>query len=201
MAGSVSVPEGYSRIVRWNVATLLAGGVVGKACRFLAMVIVANALGSSTFGILTVAMGAAVIVSVIADMGLSRLATRELTREPDARADLVVNFMALKTVLLLAACGIFLVVAMLLPVDAQTRGILYACVVLVPVFEVTFEWLFEGSGKMALLAVYRVLLNAGFLAAVLFAVRGAGDASTVPLLDGCSSLVAFSICLAAWPAA
>jgi O-antigen/teichoic acid export membrane protein len=199
MADSHPISPGYSRAVAWNVGVLLAGGVVGKVCRFAAMVIVANALGPMSFGVLTAAMGAAVIVSVIADMGLSRLATRELARSPETRADLAVNFMALKSVLLLIACGGFLVVAMLLPIDPATRDILFACVVLVPTFEVTFEWLFEGSDRMGLLAVYRVLLNVGFLVAVLVMVRRAGEAAIVPLLDGCSSLVAFSVCLVAWP--
>lgn len=189
----------YRRDIAKNVVSLLVGGLVGKVCRFLAVVALANALGTETFGVLAAVLGAAFIISMAADFGLSHLGTRELARSPEARADLVADLCALKAVLIAVACGLLLLASRLLPLPEDVSLLVAISAVVVLTHEVVFEWVFEGSGRTELLGVYRVLLNGAFLAAVLLYVRGPDDVALVPLIDAGASFLGFLVCVLLWP--
>jgi O-antigen/teichoic acid export membrane protein len=187
------------REIAKNVVSLLAGGLVGKVCRFLGIVVVANRLGAETFGALSAVFGVIYVLAIAADLGLSHLATRELAADPDRRADMVVNVLSLKAILLVIACGLVVLASRLLPLSRDIALLVAVSAVLIATHEVVFEWLFEGSGRVELSGLYRVLLNGVFLAGALVLVKGPGSILLVPLIDAGSSIFGVIVCLLVWP--
>ena len=98
--------------VTGNVAWLVTGGVLGKAARFAATVVVANAVGASGFGVLSTVLGVTFAAATLSDLGLSQLATRELSQSSERAPGPASTVLALKLVVMALVTAAGAVVAL-----------------------------------------------------------------------------------------
>ncbi len=70
-----------ARKVAKNAAVLLASQTVGKILRFLLVIFIARYLGNIGFGKYAFAISFTILFSILADMGLNTLITREIARD------------------------------------------------------------------------------------------------------------------------
>ncbi len=176
-----------------NIASLLAGGLVGKILRFIAMVAVANALGAAGFGLVTTVMGVAYVAAMVADSGLSQFATREIARAGGARTNVATDVLCLKALLVSVTCAAIAAAIFLLGLPAEVRLISVLALLVVVTQESGFEWVFEGTGRVELLALYRVIMNLTFAAGVFLVVNGPGLAYTIPVVEALASVLGFAV--------
>jgi O-antigen/teichoic acid export membrane protein len=98
-----------SRAVR-NSLLVLAARVVSRLAALFTVVILANHLGDVRYGRYVTMVAYSALVSVLADLGLNTLYTREAARDPDRLTSYLANLLAGKALLGLAAFVVFAVV-------------------------------------------------------------------------------------------
>ena len=93
------------RRVLLNVLSLLGAYVLPRAFTFAAAVVAARVLGVATFGVYGSAAALAVILSIVATLGMMQLLVREMARSPERAPELVGAAHVAKT----ASIGVMLV--------------------------------------------------------------------------------------------
>jgi O-antigen/teichoic acid export membrane protein len=94
-----------------NTALVLGARVVSRLIALVTVIVLARSLGDEAYGRYTTLIAYSALVSVIADMGLSPLYTREAARRPDRLAEYLATLLSGK-VLLAAAASVLLAVAL-----------------------------------------------------------------------------------------
>jgi O-antigen/teichoic acid export membrane protein len=109
---SAEAPPGYSRLgsraVR-NSLLVLGARVVSRLAALFTVVILANHLGDNRYGRYVTMVAYSALVSVLADLGLNTLYTREAARHPDRLASYLANLLTGKALMGLAAFLVFAV--------------------------------------------------------------------------------------------
>src|SRR5688500_2866921 len=85
---TATVAPGRGVIAR-NTASLILAYVVPRGLTFAAGIVAARMLGTSEYGLYTTAAALAVMVSIIASLGMQPLLVREIARAPGDSAGLV----------------------------------------------------------------------------------------------------------------
>ncbi len=89
----------YTRIIAKNTSVLLISQIISYAFVFLTTLYTARYLGVENFGILSLSIAFTGIFVIFADLGLSTLTVREVSRDKSLSSKYLVNFGLLKIVL------------------------------------------------------------------------------------------------------
>jgi O-antigen/teichoic acid export membrane protein len=92
-----------------NTTMVLGARVVSRLVALVMVVVLANHLGDQDYGRYTTLVAYSALVSVLADLGLSPLYTREAARAPGRLPDYLATLLSGKVLLAVAACLVFAV--------------------------------------------------------------------------------------------
>lgn len=137
---------GGQRILK-NVASILGSEALVKLVSFLVTLYIARRLGSESLGKLSFALSFVAIFAVLADLGVSRLTTRDLARDRASLLRFVPGAFALKALLALGTVVLLAAGSFLLGKEPETH--VYVLVLL--------AWLFFDTLNLFFRAVFTAL--------------------------------------------
>ena len=161
-------PLGSARQVGRNAASLLGAQYVNYVVSFLFGIVVARMLGVRDFGEYTFVLSIYAILTIVVNLGLHSLVIREVSRDRDSASRHLSAVAGLKVASALAALGVMLLVAAIVPALRSFA---------LPLVLVTLALLFDAlsdSATIVFQAFERFLEPAGLAVAgtLLFAVLG-----------------------------
>ena len=112
------------RIVK-NTGVLFAAQIIAYLLAFVYMVDIARYLGPESFGIFSFATAVVLIFGIFADLGLSTLITRELSRDKSLEKIYIGNFIPIKVILSIIIYSILVLFGNLMGYPQVTLNVLY----------------------------------------------------------------------------
>lgn len=106
-SGSITTQLGSRAVV--NTTLVLAARVISRLVALVMVIVLARHLGDDAYGRYTTLVAYSALVSVVADLGVSPLYTREAAREPSRLPDYLATLLSGKVLLSVVACVIFAV--------------------------------------------------------------------------------------------
>lgn len=177
------------RIIK-NTASLLFLGIISQLIGFAAVIYLARVLGPGGFGKINFAIAIITYFTLIANMGLPLLGTREIAREKDKIRDYLGSILTLRLCLALLGFGLLLLLAFFLnkPIEIKYLIILYG-LGLIP-SALLLDWAFQGVEKMEYVGLGNILATAIYVVLVLFFVKSPEQILVVPCFQVAGSLLA-----------
>jgi O-antigen/teichoic acid export membrane protein len=168
-----------TRITR-SFAGLATGEAVARGIAFLGTLLVARRLGPSMYGVVGVASGMLLYVNQVADAGIELSGVPAIARDREHAGELASATLTFR--LLLAMALMVVVVALSLTVLPQPDGAILAIYALsLPAVAASTRWVLIGLQRPDAVALARVSGELTGMAAIVFAVREAGDVALVPV--------------------
>lgn len=189
-----------ARIIAKNASVLLASQIISFIFGFLFIVYVARYLGVEGYGTLSFAIAFTSIMSVFADLGLSVLTTREVTRDKSLKEKYFGNIATIKIILSFLTLGLIIFFINLFNYPEGTINLVYimALYVITVSFSNLFYAIFQAYEKMEYQSIGQIMNNILLLSGALFAISENLNITYFALtylLVGLINLVyAFSIC-------
>jgi len=155
-----------------NTAVLTIAEIVTAIIGLFFIMYVARYLGAMGFGILSFALAFTAIFSVITDIGLNPLTTREVARNKALAIKYLGNIAVLKTILTIATFGLIALTINLLGYPEQTINVVYliALSLIFNAFSLMFYSIFRAYERMEFVTIGRILNGVLLLAGALFAI-------------------------------
>ncbi len=176
------------RIVK-NTGSLLVSNVIAQFLGFIAIMYLARVLGPGDFGKINFALAIVMYFTLIVDLGLPMLGTREVAREREKIKDYLSNILTLR--LSLAVVGFCLLLLMTLfldkPSDIKHLLILYG-LGLIP-SALFLDWAFQGVERMEYIGLGRILAGVTFLALVLWFIKNPEQLLLIPCFQVAGNLL------------
>lgn len=169
-----------------NTFSLLFSGIISQSLFFIAVVYLARVLGPGDFGKINFAMAIIAYFTLIANLGLPVLGTREIARERDKIKDYLGSILTLRLCLALFGFGLLFLLTFFLnkPTEIKHLILLYG-LGLVP-SALLLDWAFQAVEKMEYVGLGRILSGVVNLGLVLWFIRGPQQLLLIP----CVSIVA-----------
>ncbi len=177
------------RIIK-NTVSLLTGSVIAGFLHFIVIVYLARVLGPGGFGEISFAMAIVIYFTLIADLGLPLLGTREVAREKDKIKDYLGSILTLRLLLALIGFGLLVLMTFFLnkPVEIRYLIILYG-LGLIP-SALLLDWAFQGMEKMEYIGLGRILSGVVYLGLVLGFVKTPNQLLLIPCFQVAGNLLA-----------
>lgn len=155
-----------------NVGVLLISQILSYFFGFFILIYSARYLGLEGFGTLSLALALTGIFTVIMDLGLSTLTTRELSRDKSITKKYLPNIITMKIVLSLFSLCLIYFIVYLLGYNQQTTTIIYliAFYNVFNTFSVFFYAVFQAKEKMEYQSLGVIFSSILILAGVLLAI-------------------------------
>ncbi len=156
-----------------NTAAMLTGQVLSYIVGFFSVMFVARYLGTENYGVLSFALAFTGIFSILADLGVGTLATREIARDKSLTTKYIVNLSVIKAI---AVAGTFALIALiinLMDYPQQTVTVVYLAGLAVgtTAFNYIFYSIFIAYERMEYYSLGLLLNNVVLLAANLLVIR------------------------------
>ncbi|OGC10079.1 hypothetical protein A3F86_03330 [candidate division WOR-1 bacterium RIFCSPLOWO2_12_FULL_45_9] len=178
-----------------NTASLLFGGLASQFLSFLAVVYLARILGPSDFGKINFAMAVVIYFTLVADLGLPILGTREIARQKNKVRDYLGNILSLRFILALLAFAALLVFTYFLNKPLEIKQLLIIFGLGLFTSALLPEWAFQGMQKMEYVGLGKIVANLLFLVLVLKFVNSSQQLSWIPWIRLGSAAVAMVLLL------
>lgn len=176
------------RIVK-NTFSLLFSGMIAQLLGFLAIVYLARVLGPGDFGKLNFAMAIITYFTLIANLGLPLLGTREIARDREKIDDNLTNILTMR--LFLAALSfslLFLIVFFLnKPLETKYLIILYGLGIIPSAL--LLDWAFQGVERMEYIGIGRILGSVIYVGLVLGFVKSHQQLLLIPCFHVAANLL------------
>ena len=181
---------GTVRRAAGNFLSLSAAQIMSQAILFLIIIYLARILGAAGFGKIAFAQAVVLYFSLLANLGLSTLGTREVARNRGEMDSYVGNILSLRLVLaLLSFFLLFIFVGLIKkPTEVKYLIILFG-LSLFPSASL-LDWLFRGIEKMGSIGISRILDKLFYAGLIFFLVKDAKHIWVVPCLWLGGSLLA-----------
>jgi O-antigen/teichoic acid export membrane protein len=164
-----------SRAVARGTTRLLAGMLSAKALDFALYLLLARRLGVETFGLFTFALSFTLLFSVLAELGLAAVFTREVARAPNRIAELLRHALMLRSGLAVATIIATVGTAWITRVPTDTIGLVavFTLGLLLNSTAALFEGLLKSNGRAGAAGVSQVAQSAiALVAGILLLVAG-----------------------------
>lgn len=173
-----------------NFSWLMAGEIAAKGFAFISTVYLARVLGTSNYGLYTLATAFLAYGMLLTDFGLSTYGTRTLARENSEIRTCVHNVQSTRLVLAWILFAVGTTISFFVVHNPPVRLLfIFSFVGLVP-YALGLDWAFRGLELMGFSTLWNVLQQAVFIALVLFAVKSSDQVVVVPLCKAVGCLVA-----------
>ncbi|MCK4649187.1 flippase [bacterium] len=172
-----------------NLLSLLSAGIVTNLLGFMAIVYLARVLGPGDFGKINFAFAIVIYFTLIANLGLPLLGTREVARDRRKVKDYTGNILTLRLCLAFLGFGLLLLMAFFLnkPPEIKYLIILYG-LGLIP-SALLLDWAFQGVEKMEYIGLGRILSSGIYLALVLGFIKSSEQLLLIPCFQIVGSLL------------
>ena len=163
-----------------NVAVLLSGELLSRGLTFVAFARLARLLEPASYGQVEVALAAVMFATLVVDLGLSTLGTRDIAAR---RADVPRLIRQVVSAQLLLAIVVYPLLALLLigcRVDASLTQLLLGFAVSIFGLPFLLYWVFQGRNHMTPVAVLQVLRQSVFVAMTFIVVRAPAHLFRLP---------------------
>jgi O-antigen/teichoic acid export membrane protein len=159
---------------------------------FIYTIFSARYLGVEGFGVLSFALAFAGIFSVVGDLGLSTLTTREVARNKSLSNKYLVNISLIKTILVLLMFILIFISINLLNYPKQTIYIVYiiSLSIIVGNYTMIFSSIFQAHEKMEYQAFSQAMVSILILIGILFAIEKNFDIIYFALIYLISNIIA-----------
>lgn len=173
--------------------TLSGGEIISKVCVLLAFVYLARALGPDAFGLVELSLSITLFFTLGVEHGLGSYGARTVAADPSGAPTLISRVVALRVCLCVPAYAVILIVSSRYGQPGIGILAIYGLVVLLVPFFV--QWVFQGMGRMQLVAGGTVLRNLVFSGLVFALVRPGSDPRWVALAEvlGAAVFAAFNL--------
>lgn len=167
------------RIIK-NTASLLFSGIISQLIGFIAVIYLARILGPGGFGKINFAIAIVTYFTLIANMGLPLLGTREIAREKDKIKDYIGSILTLRLCLAFLGFCLLLLTAFLLnkPIEIKYLIVLYGFG-LIPA-ALLLDWAFQGVEKMEYIGLGNILSATIYVVLVFFFVKSPEQILLIP---------------------
>jgi len=149
------------RTITKNTVVLLVSQIIAILFAFLYNLYTARYLGSEGFGVLSFAIAFTGIYGLVADMGLSTLATREVARNDFLAGKYLVNVTIIKLILVVITLILISITINILGYPKQTIEIVYIMSIstILSSFTNLFNSIFQALEKIYLISVGRIIYS------------------------------------------
>jgi O-antigen/teichoic acid export membrane protein len=160
------------RIAR-NTGLLFISQILIYALGFFSMAYMARYLGAANYGIISFALAFTAIFAILADIGLSYLMMREVTRDKSLASKYILNISVMKIVLVTVTFGLIALTVNLMGYPQQTINVVYVIglYVIFNSFNGMFYSIFQAHERMEYLSIAQVLNAALILAGIILAIK------------------------------
>ena len=157
------------RIVK-NTGVLFAAQIIAYLLAFVYMVDIARYLGPESFGIFSFATAVVLIFGIFADLGLSTLITRELSRDKSLEKIYIGNFIPIKVILSIIIYSILVLFGNLMGYPQVTLNVLYifGLFMITNGFSQLFLGVFQAHEKMEYQSISLLINNSIIFLGVFF---------------------------------
>jgi O-antigen/teichoic acid export membrane protein len=185
-----------------NIGVLSGSQVIGYLLAFIYTIYIARYLGADGYGILSFAIAFTTILGIFADLGLSTLAVRELSRDKSQINKYVGNITLLKIVLSVFTFGIIAIIINLLNYPQQVINVVYlfGLTVIVSSFSQMFYSLFQAHERMEYQSMGNILTNILIFAGIFYGISQGFDVIEFALIYFIASLIVlvYSFIMSVW---
>jgi O-antigen/teichoic acid export membrane protein len=161
------------RRIAKNSLVLLAAQAISMVLGFIYTIYAARYLGAEGFGILSFAVAFTGMFGLLGDLGLSTLATREISRDETTASKYLGNITSIKVFLVVITFGLTALTINILDYPQQTIKVVYimALSTLLAVFGQTFNSVFQAFEKLEYISISKVLTSILMLVGALIAIN------------------------------
>ncbi len=167
-----------------NTFWLFTGEIVGRVLRIVVVIYASGLLGAAGYGVFSYAMATAGLITILSDVGISAVLTRESVKYPEQRKQYFSTALALKGVLI--AINICIVVFVLPKVTTVAgAAVLFPLVAFILAFDTLRDFgagMLRALQRMELEALGKILMNLAIAGIGLFLVTK--TATTTALATG-----------------
>lgn len=176
-----------------NTFSLLFSGIVAQLLGFIVIVYLARILGPGDFGKISFAMAIVIYFTLIANLGLPLLGTRQIARERGKIRDYLGSIITLRLCLAVVGFGLLLLTAFFLrkPLEVKYLIILYG-LGMIP-SALLLDWVFQGVEKMEYVGLGRIVASVVYLGLVLCFVRSSNQLLLIPCFLVAGNLLATGV--------
>lgn len=183
------------RIVK-NIFSLLFSGIITQLLGFIVVVYLARVLGPGDFGKINFAIAIITYFTLIANLGLPLLGTREIARERDKIKDYLGSILTLRLCLALLGFGLLFLLTFFLNQSSEIKNlILLYGLGLIP-SALLLDWAFQGVEKMEYIGLGGILSRGVNLGLVLLFIRSPEQLLLIPCFSIAASLLTTVLLLA-----
>lgn len=173
-----------------NFLALSIAQIVSQAILFLIIIYIARSLGAAYFGKIAFAQAVVLYFSLIANLGLSTLGTREVARNREGIDNYVGNILSLRFLLTILSFLLLLAFATLIRIPLEEKYLLILFGLSLFSTALWLGWLFQAVEEMGFIARARILDKLLYGVLVILLVKNPGQLLTVPWLYVGGSLLA-----------
>jgi O-antigen/teichoic acid export membrane protein len=161
------------RRIAKNTLVLLFAQIISIGLGFFYIMYTARYLGAEGFGVLSFALAFTGLFGIFADLGLSTLVTREVSRDKSLASKYVGNVLSIKTILIVFTFSLIAIVINFLGYPEQTIKVVYliGLSIIFSSFTVMFNSIFQAFEKMEYISISRILNSVLMLVGIMFAIR------------------------------
>ncbi len=181
-----------------NAGYLFAGEAASRVFGFLTTALLARRLGVDGFGQIGFAAAMMAYGVAFTDLGLMTVGTRSIARDRAQTGELVGSLVPLRLLLSLAAAGLMVLIALVLPKPASVKWLLVLYAGAVIVQSIMLEWVFTGAEQMAFVSLSRIVTTCGYFGLVLTLVRRPDQLILVPVSFGIASALGALVLFASY---
>lgn len=176
------------RIVK-NTFSLLFSGIISQAIGFVVIVHLARVLDPGNFGKISFALAIITYFSLITNLGLPLLGTREIARDKKKINEYLGNILTMRLCLAFLSFGLLLLVTYFLnkPLEIKYLIILYG-LGLIP-SALLLDWVFQGLEKMEYIGLGRILSGIIYAVLVFYFIKGQKQLLLIPCIVVISNLL------------
>jgi O-antigen/teichoic acid export membrane protein len=179
---SARPPRSARELLR-DLAALVLGEGVAKLAGFAAFAYLARALPAERYGAVELASAITMLFFLAIDFGFAPIGARELARDRGQLRWLAAAIPTLRLALALASVACIALVSLALDQPEETRAFVRVYGLSLVAAPWVLNWLFQGLGRMLVVAVAQALRMLGFAALVFWLVRGDASLGAVAVAE------------------
>lgn len=188
----VSRVRSSSFLVARNTLSLMVAEGASKLMVFVFFVLAARHLGTDSFGTLSLGFALVSMFSVLTDLGLGVVTTREVAQDRGSAEGLVGNSLAIKLLACSIASSAAVGLVLLGRVQRESASVIYASVPFLfgSAVSIYYGFVFQGLEKMHLTAIVRLLQTAAMVCGALFLAASSPKATSYAVVYSGAACIA-----------
>jgi len=176
-----------------NTFSLLFSSIIAQLFGLIGVIYLARVLGPRDFGKINFAVAIITYFSLIANLGLPLLGTREIARDREKINDYLNNILTMRLCLAALSFGLLLLMTLFLnkPLEIKYLIILYG-LGLIP-SALLLDWAFQGVERMEYIGLGRILGSVVYLGLVLWFIKSSEQLLLIPCFGFAGSFLAAGV--------